>query len=291
MSLLTKIFIILVFVVSLVVLAVQTVLYSQKVDWKAKWEQEVAYHAQTINLKDSEIAYLKMEIENRKDLIKALQEKINILVHENAIHVTRVADLERRYTEKIYEKEKLKADLKAFNQNLEAQLQRIKAQANKVAELRQRVAKLVTEKNVAVQEAQYLKEELERVEKDLGNLEKRHIEAVREKRRLQDQLEELDRMGFDISFGPPQKPVDGKVMSYSPSARVAIINRGRDDGVILGMKFTVYRGDRFVGSATVKEAQREWSAIEIHLKHLEPQVGDDVSNHILMNAVQPQPGK
>lgn len=289
MSLLTKIFIILVFMVSLVALGVQTTLYAHRTDFKAKWEQEVQYHYQTIGLKDSEIEYLKMESLNREKFNKALQKRIDILTHENSIHVTRVADLDRRYTEQVYVVQKLQADLEAFTKNLEVQLVEIKDKANKVTELRNRVAKLLTEKNIAVQELQYVKQELERVGKDLANLEKRHIDTVKTKRRLEDKLEHLERMGFDISFGPPQKAVDAKVMSYSPQAGVAIVNQGKDHGVMLGMKFTIYRGDKFVASAVVKEAQREWSALEIQLKHMEPQVGDDASNHMLMSATEAKP--
>jgi len=292
MSLLTKIFIILVFMVALVALGVQATLFSHRVDWKAKWVQEINYHYQTIGLKDSEIAYWQMEVANRKDFIKALEARINILVHEKAVQESRIADLDRLLVEKIFETRKLHADLEAYTKSLEVQMVQLRDKESKIVELRDKVGKLIAEKNVASQELQYVKQELERFQKDLANLEERHVTTVKTKRRLEEQLEELERRGFDISFGGvPLKPVDGKVMTYSPQAGVAIINQGKDHGVMLGMKFTIYRADKFIATANVKEAAREWSAIQIDLKHNEPQVGDDVSNHILLSATKPPVGR
>jgi hypothetical protein len=90
-----------------------------------------------------------------------------------------------------------------------------------------------------------------------------------------------------VTAGLPQKAIDGKVMSYSAQAGVAIINQGKDSGSLVGMKFTIYRGDKFVATGIVKETARDWSAITIELKYVEPQVGDDVSNHILMSTTRP----
>jgi hypothetical protein len=292
MSLLTKIFIILVFMAALVALGVQTTLFSHRVDWKAKWVQELNHHYQTIGLKNSEIAYWQMEVANRKDFINALNKRIDILVHEKSVQESRIADLDRLLIEKIFETRKLHADLEAYTRNLEAQMVQLKDKEMRIVELRDKVAKEIAAKNVAAQELMYVKQELERFAKDLANLEERHVSTVKVKRRLEEQLEELERRGFDISFGGvPLRPVDGKVMTYSAQAGVAIVNQGKDHGVMLGMKFTIYRGNQFVATAVVKEAAREWSAIQIDLKHNEPMVGDDASNHILLSATRPPPGR
>ncbi len=77
------------------------------------------------------------------------------------------------------------------------------------------------------------------------------------------------------------RPVDGKVMSASPQAGIVILNQGRDQGVLVGMKFTLYRGRDFVATAIVREVTREWASATIDLKHIDPRVGDDASNHVL----------
>jgi hypothetical protein len=287
MSLLTKIFIIMVFMAALVALGVQATLFSQRVDWKDKFVKETHYHYQTINMKDGEIAYHKLEVENRKMFIDALHKRIDILTHENAIHLTRIADLERINAELLFKFEKLLADMDSFTKQLEVQLAQIKDRELKLMELRDKVSKMIAEKNTAIQELQYVRQELERVAKDLASLEERHVVVVKDKRKVEETLEELRRRGFDITSGLPQKAVDGKVMSYSAQAGVAIINQGKDSGVLVGMKFTIYRGDKFVATGIVKETARDWAAITIELKYIEPQVGDDVSNHILMSTTRP----
>jgi hypothetical protein len=80
---------------------------------------------------------------------------------------------------------------------------------------------------------------------------------------------------------PPLHPVDAKVSACSPQAGVVVLNQGRDQGVMVGMKFTIYRGSDFVATAVVQEVTREWASAVIDLKYLEPRVGDDASNHLL----------
>jgi hypothetical protein len=78
----------------------------------------------------------------------------------------------------------------------------------------------------------------------------------------------------------PLRAIDGKVTGYAPRAAILAINQGRDHGVRVGMKFTIYRGREFVATAVVREVDRDWSAASLELKHLEPRTGDDASNHI-----------
>jgi hypothetical protein len=75
--------------------------------------------------------------------------------------------------------------------------------------------------------------------------------------------------------------VDARVMTVSKQANIGIINQGRDQGVRIGMKFTIHRGDRFVASAIVREIYREFAAVEFVLLHGEPRVGDRASNRLL----------
>jgi hypothetical protein len=76
-------------------------------------------------------------------------------------------------------------------------------------------------------------------------------------------------------------PVDATIMSLSLQAGVAILNQGRDHGVRIGDRFTVYRGDQFVAAGVVREAARGWAAIAFHLVKLEPRVGDHATSRLL----------
>ena len=78
MSLLSKLFVILVFVIALVKLGIDVTLFAHKVDWKDKFVKEVNYHYQTQQIKNAEIAAREMEIENNKVFIGVLNERIGI---------------------------------------------------------------------------------------------------------------------------------------------------------------------------------------------------------------------
>lgn len=280
MSLLTKIFTLLVFMGALVALGVQTTLFSQRVDWKDKFVKEAHYHFQTIGIKDGEIAYHKLEVDNRRMFIDALQKRIDILTHENAIHLTRLADLERINQELLFKHERLTADMHSFTQQLEVQLAQIKDRELRLTDVQTRISRLIAEKNTARYELMYAVQELERHRKDLAELEVRHQAMVREKRNIEETLAELERQGVNVRQGPPVKRVDGKVMQYSAQAGIAIINQGVDHGVLVGMKFTIYRGGTFVATMNIKETNRDFAIGVIQLKYVEPQTGDEASNHI-----------
>jgi hypothetical protein len=64
---------------------------------------------------------------------------------------------------------------------------------------------------------------------------------------------------------------------------MVVLSLGKDDGVLVGDEFTVYRGGDFVAKIVIDRADRKWAAGKIVLKKGDPQVGDDVSNHIFIS--------
>ena len=75
-------------VILLVLLIVSTCfsgwVFSWAKEWKDKFIREVNYHYQTQQVKNAEIAARQMEIENQKNFINILRERINTLDEENA---------------------------------------------------------------------------------------------------------------------------------------------------------------------------------------------------------------
>ncbi|HVR84545.1 MAG TPA: hypothetical protein VMU54_09555, partial [Planctomycetota bacterium] len=174
MSLLSKLFVILVFVIALVKLGIDVTLFAQKVDWKDKFIKEVNYHYQTQQIKNAEIAARDMEVENQRAFMAILADRINTLDTENSGKAARINDLQRQLDSANTLATKYEADMQVFVRQLEVQLAQIQELTAKVDEHRAKLAKSLNEKSTAVAELQYARQLAERLQQDLGQLEEKH---------------------------------------------------------------------------------------------------------------------
>lgn len=283
MSILSKVFVILVFVIALVKLGVDVALFAQKVDWKDKFVKEVNYHYQTQQIKNAEIAARDLEIDNQKSFIGILNDRIAVLDTENSAKAQRINDLVRESVEKQTLLTKLEADVQVFVRQLEVQLAQIQELTTKVEEHRIKLAKSVAEKATAVAEVQYARQQSERLSQDLASLEEKHVDMAREKKLLEEKINAINLSGGNAQVAP-RKPLEGKVTAVANEIGLVVISIGKDAGVLEGDEFTVFRGGDFVAKIVIDRADRSWAAGKVVLKKTDPRVADDASNHIFVAA-------
>lgn len=283
MSTLSKVFVILVFVIALVKLGVDVTLFAQKVDWKDKFVKEVNYHYQTQQIKNAEIAARDLEIDNQKSFIGILNDRIAVLDTENSAKAQRINDLVRESVEKQTLLTKLEADVQVFVRQLEVQLAQIQELTTKVEEHRIKLAKSVAEKATAVAEVQYARQQSERLSQDLASLEEKHVDMAREKKLLEEKINAINLAGGNVQVAP-RKPLEGKVTAVANEIGLVVISIGKDAGVLEGDEFTIFRGGDFVAKIVIDRADRSWAAGKVVLKKTDPRVADDASNHIFVAA-------
>jgi hypothetical protein len=173
------------------------------------------------------------------------------------------------------------ADMQVFVRQLEVQLAQIQELTTKVDEHRAKLAKSLSEKSLGTAELQYSRQKAERLQQDLGELEAKHIEMAREKKHLEEKLNAIAQAGGNVNVAP-KKALEAKVTAMATETGLVVISIGKDDGVLEGDEFTVYRGGEFVAKVVVDRSDRKWAAGKMVLKKSEPRVGDDVSNHIFV---------
>jgi hypothetical protein len=285
MSTLSKVFVILVFVIALVKLGVDVTLFAQKVDWKDKFVKEVNYHYATQQIKNAEIAARDLEIDNQKSFIGILNDRIAVLDTENSAKAQRIGDLVRESVEKQTLLTKLEADVQVFVRQLEVQLAQIQELTTKVEEHRIKLGKAVAEKATAVAEVQYARQQSERLSQDLASLEEKHVDMAREKKLIEEKLNAIALAGGSSAVNMPgRKPLEGKVTAVANEIGLVVISIGKDAGVLEGDEFTIFRGGDFVAKIVVDRADRSWAAGKVVLKKTDPRVADDASNHIFVAA-------
>jgi hypothetical protein len=281
MSLLSKIFVILVFIVALLKLGVDMTLFAQKVDWKDKFVKEVNYHYATQQIKNAEIAARDLEVENQRAFIGVLSDRIGVIETENSSKASRIVDLQKQLDFSNTQLQKVEADQQVFVRQLEVQLAQLQELTTKVEEHRAKLAKSLNEKALAVSEVQYARQEAEKMRQDLAELETKHVEMARTKRQLEEKIVAVNLAGGNTNVAP-RRPLQGKVTAVANEIGLVVISIGKDDGVLEGDEFTVYRGGDFVAKISIDRADRKWSAGKVILKKTDPRVADDASNHIFV---------
>ena len=254
----------------------------RSVDWKDKFIKEVNYHYQTQQIKNAEIAARDMEVENQRAFMAILADRINTLDTENSGKAARINDLQRQLDSANTLATKYEADMQVFVRQLEVQLAQIQELTTKVDEHRAKLAKSLNEKSLAVAELQYARQLAERLQQDLGQLEEKHVEMARDKKHLEEKINAIAQNGGNVNVAP-KKALEGKVTAVANEIGLVVISIGKDDGVLEGDEFTVYRGGDFVAKVVIDRADRKWSAGKVVLKKTDPRVADDVSNHIFVS--------
>jgi len=290
MSTLSKVFVILVFVVALVKLGIDVTLFAQKVDWKDKFVKEVNYHYQTQQIKNAEIAARDLEIENQKSFLTILNEKINALDQANSDKAIRLVEVQKSLDNANAEKTKMIADMDVLVRQLEVQLAQIQEMSTKVEEFRNKLTKALNEKSTAVSQLQYERQLAERLQQDLAELENKHVEIAREKKLLEERIGHLNQMGIKTEVAP-KRPLEGKVTAVATEIGLVVISIGREAGVGEGDEFTIFRGGDFVAKIVIDRTDRKWAAGKVVLKKVDPRVADDVSNQIVVSAPKPGAGQ
>ncbi len=287
MSTLSKVFVILVTLIAMVTLGVNITLFAQRVDWKDKFVKELNYHWQTQQIKSAEISDRDLAIQNMEAYNKILADKIGMLDVELAGKSARIADLQRQLDAVDVNTKRLLADVDVYVRQLEVQIAQIQDLSSKVEDYRTKLARANATSNTATQELQYARQEAERLSKDLASLEEAHIGLARGKKQLEEIIAMLQLRGVDVTNAPPLKALEGKVTACDDSIGMVVISIGRNDGVLEGNEFTIYRGGQFIAKIAINKVDAKWAAGRVTLKKEAPRVSDDASNSIFVTT----PGK
>lgn len=291
MSTLSKAFVILVFAAACVFVGMQAVLFSMKMDFKDKWIKEVNYHYQTQQVKNSEIAALNVEMENRASMLKILQEKIGVLETELGGRSARLSDAQKQLDNANQLLVKYEANQGVFVRQLEVQLQQFADMSERVEGYRKKVLQLNGEYSGVLQELQYARQESERLQRDQAEIEAKVVELARENKSYEERLAALAIRGIQTDSVGARKKLEGKVTAVSDQFKLVIINIGKDQGVLEGDEFTVYRGAQFIAKIQIERVDRAWAAGRVVVQKGDtPKVADSVSNDILISGSKSQGG-
>ncbi|OHB76409.1 MAG: hypothetical protein A2Z34_04480 [Planctomycetes bacterium RBG_16_59_8] len=281
MSILTKVFVFLVLFAAMVKMGMDINLFSHRIDWKQKWVQAENWRVAIERVKNQEIGEKNTHIQNLTTGISLLQRE-----KEQLEESVRAKD----ETIEAHAKEIMKWQeaLKVEQANLERAQHQLKVEMETVRKLQemydaeQKRAELAVARAAdAEQKLIELQQRLDQGISDLAELEKKIRLLYKDKHNVETSLQAyIDKYG--VLTDPVGRRVEGKVLTYSKPMGAVVLNIGKDDGVLEGMSFSIYRPGKFVATAIAKRVDRNLTVADITLMQIEPQPGDECTNRAPM---------
>ncbi|MEW6027044.1 MAG: hypothetical protein AB1599_07115 [Planctomycetota bacterium] len=263
MSTLTRVLIVVIFVMSLVYLGISAALFSYRVDYKDMLEKEKVAHKNDVEERDDAINKLKGKSNDLEKNIKTLEGNIKTLNQDMETARNELNDWKNTST-------KLTNDLTALNSSYEKLQASLTEQIQKNKELNETVEKLTASKDEAVKERTTLEEKfvqaqntIIQLEKNLATLEQQYLAQAKELNQVKTMLDVYRTKAPTLVTEPVAvKLIEGKVTAISDKAdlNIVLISVGKNDGVEVGMRFTVYRSDKYVAKVQVEKVEAQWAA-------------------------------
>ncbi|MBI5367158.1 MAG: hypothetical protein HZA54_08985 [Planctomycetes bacterium] len=283
MSTLSKVFVILILVVSLVYLGVTATLFAHRTQWKHEFNKEVAAHAQTKKDLDAKVLAQGSEIASQ-------DEKIKNLDGEKRDKETQLSDRSKELEKKSTDFDTLKgnyatlaADISKLKDTLTEMEKANQSLQDKLKELQAAKDAAITDRDTTQAKLLETENRLQVSEKNLADLEVQYITRMRDLEEVKLQIAKLQEIGVPVEVitTGSQRHVEGKVLAVSEKMNLLIISAGKDKGVEQGYEFTVYRGGKYIGKVRIQKADKDWSsasALSSFMKEGERvEVGDSVS--------------
>jgi len=265
MSTLSKIFVVLNFVLAVAFMVTTLTLYAKKSNWVEESRKNVelrnALKYQLDKLKgkyDGDVAHLNTILEGaRKD----------------------AKDKGSRLTEETAEKGKWQGQAEGLRSDLTKQAADINALGAKFATLDEANKRLQDEstamraerdKAVAAREFAETQSietvaDLKEAEAELMQLAKKNAGLVEDVLQKDYMIEQARKRGYDVRSGAAAaaKFVPGKVLQVEEAVNIVILNVGEKDEVKPGMEFVISRGDKYVGKVRVRNIYRDMCSATI----------------------------
>lgn len=279
----TKAFIIVNCILSILFFAISIVLLSHQFDYRSLYlETKFDSETELSGLRE-DVAAKTEEVEKYQKEKIAAEERYNNTELNYKNEKERRADLERQLGEYSNKFASMQEDIKDINE-------RLAEKDNHIAELDKEKENLKLIKEEAIKDREEAKEEQQRLELALSDLQGEMAEKEKLLQRSEKELSEarmiiksVQDSGVSItSIFQRTKPMNGQVVAVSKEVNIVMLSVGEDEGVAKGDKFTVYRGSQFIGQVVVEEPYKDMSAARIikDMTTKEIQKGDSVTTRI-----------
>jgi hypothetical protein len=282
MNLVGKIFVVLIFVMSIVFATFSIMVYSTHTNWRDEIMRTQPVGAKgpgwkvRFNQLTEENAKLKGD---RDNLEKALSAEKTAKIQALSKAENEIARLNQENTQTAQQLKTKEEELTSNNNALHTAEENLKALTGEVQQLRGEIAASQKETDEQIKKAIDLQDQLTQAKGTLAILKERNDQLVMDVSKARMKLK-----GAGLTLEGPadasQIPVFGKVTAVSPSK--VELSIGTDDGVRIGQELDIYRGDKYVGRIRVIEAKPDNAVASIMTDYQQYPIqrGDNVDSQL-----------
>ena len=230
--------------------------------------------------RDEEITNLKGQNQTKEFLVQKL--KTDLLTQTALLHSAQddLRDWKTSYTQLQNQVEVLKNELEKLNREVELQRTRNKELEQTTNDCRDRAAQAEKDRDSYQIRHQESEDELVKAQKSLAELESQFITQAKDLQYYKGITDALQKQGVIVE--PITALIEGKVTAVSETTDIVVVSVGSNDKVAVGIEFTVYRGDKYIGKIKVDKVGKDWAGAH-SLKDFQAdkiRVGDNVSTSV-----------
>ncbi len=277
MSVLAKVFVIINLIFSIAYLSVSGALYHHKQDWRTEFNN-IARDYRTLKQRDDGV------ISTLKNRIKEINEYVARLENQIGDLLARIDDIGQKYRNartnlaiETQEMALLLTDHSRVIMILQGRETRIRELMIERDFFQRKFQEIMAQKNTAENQVARLTKMLLDTRKDLSDLRKDYVATRRELNDKKLVLQKLRNFGIPVEkivLLIPPPPIDGEVVAYDPPTRLVLLSVGRQDKVVEGYEFTIYRGTRFIARVKVEKVLPDMCAARVIFEVAKIQRGD-----------------
>ncbi len=267
MSTLSKIFVVLNFMLALCFMIATLTLYSKKLNWVVEAQK---------NVKERNLLHEKLKrlrgiydetVETKRLEIKGLEDKITEQTGMLRERKQTIESLEAKNDD-------LKKHLASFDMKLaELQTNLTRAQ-NKNTQLQTDIDRMRKERDTSIMAREFAETQaietmadLKEAEAELMQISKRNHELVNRTLEQDILLNKAREQGFNprmiVEGALEVPPIAGRILQVEEAVGIVILSVGKKDKTRTGMEFVISRGDKYVGKVRVRNVYEEMSSAVI----------------------------
>jgi septal ring factor EnvC (AmiA/AmiB activator) len=271
MNLVGKIFVVLIFVMSLVFMSFAVAVYATHENWRQLVERPGGLKSQIEELKKANEA-LKSERDNLNSQIAKEKEEWNRvrgqLETAKATQAKQIEQMQAELKQLAAEEEQAVAALNVASQNLEKL-------TGEVATLRQDIVKTQDDRDKRFDTAVKLQDQIHQTQGEYQRIREREVQLAQQVAKMRDKLRSL---GTHEDAPTDPVKVTGKVLQVNTGDMIEV-DLGTDDGIRSGVKLEVFRDSKYVARVEVLTATTDKAVAKVvpGFKTTPLQKGDNVA--------------
>lgn len=262
---LLKVFVVINFLLSVAFCTTSMILFANRKDWKETAQLAETKAADLQKKREEEKAALEKDIASHLDTIDSLKSKMsNVesdkeeLTEKLARSESEVKNLRSRLDTADGKIDELTNSLKMSSDQLEALIKKFDEKQKLAQSAREDLINMREQVVAKEKERSSLKTEVESLERRISDLETNLREKEWVLKTLRENNVEIPEL--IASEAEPDVPIHGKVLSVMPNVNLVLVSVGERDRVKEGYRFTVYRGDKYIGKVQIESVYADKAA-------------------------------